>query len=164
MLQKIAVAAVVAFVLLGAVIFYLNQQQASQPVEDEFEPDFGETPGIVVSLGNPAPVPGNCPNLESSYDRDLCWSFQAGEEKNVRLCDNIVGEARNAICIEEVARQLFDKSICEQEFPSNVDRKYHCITQLAREQAEYTLCNQMPSPYKEKCAYAVGEELIGTVI
>ncbi len=169
MLRNIVLGAAVAFVVAGLAFFYLYQEQESQPLEVEFEPDLGGIPTVVVTdSGNPVPSPGNCDNLPSQYEKNLCWGFQAGLEQNVRLCDNIVPETRpnntvdesdKVVCIEAVARELLDPSICEQEFIGNTDRRYHCLTQIARDEGEYDLCNRMPQPYKDKCIRAVDDEL-----
>ncbi len=159
--QRILLGGAIVFIAIVVLSFYLYQQQLSQPVEEEFEPDFGAIATVEEGTGTPgieAPTYGNCPNIESQYDRDLCWSWQAGEEKNVRLCDNIQGESRKVICIEVVAIELLDTQICSQEFPDNKDRLYSCITGIAREELDYSLCEAMPPPYKGRCLYALEEE------
>lgn len=157
----------IVFVAIGLVFFFLYGQQQSQPIEEEFEPDLGPIPGVVVEPGNLAPTAGNCPNQPTQEDRDLCWMWQAGEEKNVRLCDNIVGEtgaggvkvdSKKIICIEAVAIELADEGICRQEFANNNDRLYHCIAVVAANKLDYSLCESMPAVYKERCVKELEEE------
>jgi len=166
MQHKIAIALIV-FVAIGLAFFFLYGQQQSQPIEEDFEPDFGPVPGVVVEPGNLAPTAGNCPNQATQEDKDLCWMWQAGEEKNVRLCDNIVGEigaggvkveSNKVICIEAVAIELLDEGICKQEFTNNNDRLYHCITVVAANKLDYSLCDNMPAVYKERCLKELEEE------
>jgi len=161
MAQKILFGAVIVLIVIGVVLLLLYQQQQSQPLEQEYEPDLGPIPGVYVE---PSPdsatgfTYGNCPNLATQSDRDLCWSFQAGEDKDVELCNNISEIARKVICVEAVARELVDTRICEDAFPDNQDRLYHCITEIARDKLDYSLCDNMPQPYKDRCIRVCEEE------
>jgi hypothetical protein len=170
-MQHKIVIALIVFIAIGLAFFFLYGQQQSQPVEGDFEPDLGPVPGVVVEPGNLAPTSGNCASQATQEDKDLCWSWQAGDEKNVRLCDNIKGEpgaggtineSKKVICIEAVAIELLDEGICKQELNENNDWMYDCITVVAREKMDDGLCNAMPSPYKEKCITALQEEGSGT--
>jgi len=159
-LQKTIIGAAIAFIAIGIILFVLYQEQEALPLEEDYEPDLGPIPGVELGTGSghEAPVIGNCPNLETQYDKDLCWSFQAGHEKDAELCNNIEGTSRKVICINAVARELLDTEICAQGFPENQDRFYACLTQIARDALDYAACDSMPSPYKEKCVRAVEDE------
>ena len=159
--QKLIFGVVIAFIVIGIVSFALYQQQQSQPIEEEYEPDFGFSPTVeegMASTGSGDEPWGDCSSLSTQGSRDLCWSFLAGDEQNVRLCDNIVEVSRKVICIEAVAIVLLDESICEQEWPDNLDRRYRCVRNVARENLDYSLCDSMPQIYKDKCIVALEAE------
>lgn len=162
MQQKLLLGAVIAFIAIGVITFALYQQQEAQPLEEEYKPDFGEIPTVEQGTGlttGQAPVHGNCPNIVDSYYQDLCWKWQALAELDLSLCHNIGELAPRVDCIEGIAREQADTTICEQEFPDNDDLLYHCIREIARDEADYSLCDPIPQVYKERCIRAVDEEM-----
>jgi hypothetical protein len=108
MQQKIIVGAIVAVVVVSGIVFLLYEQQESQPLEQEYESSFGDTPfdeeeTIPIELGG---VLDECGSQGSGYLRDLCWLFLAGEELDAGKCLNIVERPVRIDCIRGIARDF----------------------------------------------------------
>jgi len=156
MLEKTSdkiIAIAVVFIAAGLAFYLVYMQQQSQPIEQEPELDLGDIPTVEEGVGSGALAPnaGTCPNQATQYDKDLCWLWQAADEKDFVLCDNIQEKPLRINCIEGIARDTVNDKICGQKFSDNEILLYDCITQVARENLDYSLCDKMPEFYKEKC-------------
>lgn len=102
---RIVAGAVAAFVVFSVLVFFLYQQQEAQPVEQEYEPSFGDTPFNEEELFAPEPgsVLGECGSQETDYKRDLCWLFLAGDNLDAGQCMNISERPVRIDCIRAVA-------------------------------------------------------------
>jgi len=156
MLEKTSgkiIAIAVVFIAAGLAFYLVYMQQQAQPVEQEPELDLGEIPTVEEGVGSGALAPnaGTCPNQATQYDKDLCWLWQATDERNADLCDNIQARVVISNCVDGIARTLADTEICGRKFPNDDYLRYHCIIQVARENLDYSLCDQMPPGYKTMC-------------
>jgi len=150
--QKTAIGVLIAIIVVCGIIFVLYQQQESQPLEEEYEPDFGPVPGVEIDYA--APVPGSildeCGTQETQYKRDLCWRFEAYDEMNAEKCLNIEENSDRVICIRAIARDfqsepvLEKEAVCDSYFTESSAKAFSCYEALLPEirSEKLAICNQ----------------------
>tara|TARA_Y100000310_G_scaffold327497_2_gene393978 strand:+ start:10814 stop:11671 length:858 start_codon:yes stop_codon:yes gene_type:complete len=110
----------------------------------EFIPDA--EPGASI---NPAPISGNCENQTTQVGKDICAFNSAIEYNDVSYCSTISELWQENNCVNAVASQKLDTSICENvkvdsEFgEDNTNVKYGCIAEVALEVLYTQECSQL---------------------
>ena len=85
---------------------------------------------------NPAPIPGNCGNVESQHGKDQCFFNSASEAFDTSFCMLISELGMRNGCIFVVAEDAVDPSVCdgvESAFSEdNSNLKYQCLSKAAK--------------------------------
>ena len=111
--QKIIIIAILVFIVIVAIVFVAYQIQESVPIEEEYVPEidefgFTEEELIPVEEGS---IFDECGTQNTSYARDLCWLYEAGDEFDASKCANIVDRPMRINCIRGVAVGFQSESI-----------------------------------------------------
>ena len=168
--QIIAVLAVV--IVAGLIIAYVSPVVSPPPKEDIEQPDYVD-PKVLEGAALPEPVPAiegqnfsgeDCESNPVQEDRDYCYVIQADNEGRLEPCLKISALAEKNICIKAIAINTGKTAFCnymESAFNPNDNSnvKYSCITAVAIDAADETICTQIPdSGWKEKCIEFVQQE------
>ncbi|MFA4855717.1 MAG: hypothetical protein WC634_03975 [archaeon] len=103
--KRIIAGAIIALIAIAAIVFVLYQQQEAQPLEQDYEPTYdnlGYDEQALVPLEENSPL-DECGTQTTSYMRDLCWLFKAGEEFDASKCLNIESRPTRIDCIRSIA-------------------------------------------------------------
>lgn len=158
-----AIGIIIAILVLAVAITVFVQPQPK--LGDIENPDYID-PKVLEGTALPEPVPEiagqnlsgeNCesnPNIES---KDSCYVVQADNTGNVESCKKISTIAGRNICVEYLAVELAKPELCsysESAFNPNDNSnvKNACISAVAKEQADETICEKIfNAEWKQKC-------------
>jgi hypothetical protein len=183
MQSKIIVGAIVGLVVISGIVFLLYQQQESQPLEQEYEPSFGDTPFDEEELKpiESGGVLDECGSQGTQYLRDLCWLFLAGDELDASKCLNIVERSARIDCIRGVAK-AFESEATTKELEAcaqllapaqddedlaadNLGRFYDCLDAIepTLKEDKLAICNRYladDEPQLYMCHSEIARELL----
>ncbi len=168
MQQKILFGIVLAFIAISAIVFVLYQQQESQPLVQDYEPDFDQLAFVEEDLVpvEPGSILLQCGLQETQYKRDLCWLFEATAEVNAEKCTNIAERPVRIDCIRTVAVDTGGETaeklaVCNAYLSDDEPQLYMCHSTVARDLLDYSICEAMPekpNDYKAHCIWIVDSE------
>jgi len=185
--QKIIIIAVLVFIVIAAIVFVAYQIQESAPIEEEYVPEideFGFTEEELTPVEEGS-ILDDCGTQDTSYARDFCWLYEAGDELDASKCANIVERPIRINCIRGIAvafqsEEMFAKTdACnlllldigsENEFDAfKIEKFYKCLELLESPiRAEKTaICDEFftdDETQRYMCHATIAVELNDTVI
>jgi hypothetical protein len=136
--KRIIAVAIIALIAIAAIVFVLYQQQEAQPLEQDYAPDYNnlgyDTQDLVPLEENS--ILDECGTQTTSYMRDLCWLFEAGDEFDASKCLNIESRPAKIDCIREIAATYQSMALqakldaCDVLKQESMARFYVCIENL----------------------------------
>ncbi|MDD5148818.1 MAG: hypothetical protein PHH08_05135 [Candidatus ainarchaeum sp.] len=155
---------IIALAIIAGIIWLVIQATAPAPVDDINLPDYAD-PKVIEGAKLPDPVPlsaqpatgGDCSQISEPIRRDYCYFVEADNTGTVGPCTKITGIAERNSCVKVLAVDRENTSFCNYSVSAfnpndNSNVKYACISAVAEDQADETICNEIPSgEWKGKC-------------